>query len=86
MGGDSCFACAAVGRIFGFTPLWYIHPADKSAPPGTVRKPLGRQHGYLHQVIKCPYALAFAHRRVRSDRDSGRDDGNARIFQERPFA
>ena len=83
VGGDSCFACRTLSQMLGYECKWYVHPADKAAPPGTPRKPFGRQHMYLHQVLKCAYALAFLHRLVRSDRDSGRGEINAKLFQQR---
>jgi hypothetical protein len=83
VGGDSCFACRTLGSMMGYECKWYVHPADKAAPPGAARKPFGRQHMYLHQVLKCAYTLAFLHRLVRSDRDSGRGEVNAHLFQQR---
>jgi hypothetical protein len=86
IGGDSCFACMHLAQMFGFKAMWYVHPADRAAPPGTGKKPFGRKHLYLHQVLKCGYALALAHRVVRCDRDAGRGEVNAHILSERPFS
>ena len=84
VGGDSCPACMFVAHMMGFVPQWYIHPADKMAPPNSPAKPPGWQHKYVHNVFRCPIAHAFGHRLVRSDRDSGRGDARMHLLSPLP--
>jgi len=84
-GGASCPCCAFVAVNQGFAPMtWFLHPGDRAAPQGQAPKPAGRKNGYIHQIMKCGYGLAMAHVIVRRDRDAGRGDANAHLFERRP--
>ena len=91
VGGSTCPACVWVVQNQGHEcPIVHPHPADpeRANDPGgpPKRKPAGVQHVYAHQIMKCPRALAMAHRCVRLGIDAGRQEDIKHILNPAPMA